>query len=100
MRTATGLWLTWTIKLSITTFTALYPLRGSLWRLQRFADIAELYSLAGSNLDVWLLSVAHVLVLAALLSRVTSPYRRFSGLVIPPPYSKASFACMPLSALP
>jgi hypothetical protein len=89
MRALAGLWLTWLVKLGVTTTAALYPLRGSLWRLQHFQDLAQLYSLANSNLDVWLLALTHTAVVGMLLSRVAAPRRRFSGLVIPPPYTKA-----------
>ncbi|PRW60050.1 ATP-binding cassette sub-family B member 9 [Chlorella sorokiniana] len=72
------------------TTAALFPLRGSLGALAHFQDAWEIYSLADSNLDVWLLTLLHAAVLWVLLSRVTSPRRRFSGLVVPPHYTKVS----------
>jgi hypothetical protein len=91
MRAAMALVLVWAVKLCATTSAALYPLRGRLWKLQHFSDIAELYTLSDSNLDVWLLSVLHTLVLAVLLSLVVRPQRRFSGLVVAPPYTKVGW---------
>ncbi|PSC71292.1 ATP-binding cassette sub-family B member 9 [Micractinium conductrix] len=88
MRVAAALWAAWLLKLGVVTAAALYPLRGQLWRLARLCDALELYSLANSNLDVWVLTLAHTTVVAALLSRVVAPARRFSGLLVPPPYGK------------
>lgn len=90
MRDAAALSLTWLFKLGIVTAAALYPLRGELWRLAHFWDVWSVYSLANSNLDVWALTMAQGAVLAALLSWVSSPGRRYSGLVMPPPYGKAA----------
>lgn len=67
---------------------ALFPLRGRLGALAHFRDILELYSVADSNLDVWLLTLLHAIVLWVLLSRVTRPRRRFSGLIVPPHYTR------------
>lgn len=67
---------------------ALFPLRGNLGALAHFQDAWEIYSLADSNLDVWLLTLLHAVVLWVLLSRVTAPRRRFSGLIVPPHYTK------------
>lgn len=92
MRDAAALSLTWLFKLGIVTAAALYPLRGELWRLAHFWDVWSVYSLANSNLDVWALTMAQGAVLAALLSWVSSPGRRYSGLVMPPPYGKARCA--------
>lgn len=80
--------LVWAVKLGVTTAAALYPLRGSWDALARFWDLADLYSLADSNLDVWALALAQTAVLAVLLGRVVAPRRRFSGLVVPPPYER------------
>ncbi|KAL4458512.1 hypothetical protein ABPG75_013377 [Micractinium tetrahymenae] len=90
MHDAAALLLTWVLKLGVVTAAALYPLRSELWRLSHFFDVADIYSLADSNLDVWALTLAQAAVLAALLSWVSSPGRRYSGLVMAPPYSKAS----------
>lgn len=82
--------LTWAVKLGVTTAAALYPLRGSWASLAHYYDIADLYTIADSNLDVWLLAMLQSLVVALLLSRVLSPRRRFSGLVVPPHYTRVS----------
>jgi hypothetical protein len=94
---AAALFLTWLVKLAVVSVAALYPLRGSLWRLQRFFDLAELFSLANSNLDVWALTLAHTLVLAVLLTQAMAPKRRFSGLVVAPHYTRVSRpgCCLP-----
>ena len=70
---------------------ALYPLRGRLGALAHFQDAWSLYSLADSNLDVWLLTLLHAAVLWGLLSCVTTPRRRFSGLVVPPHYTRVGW---------
>ena len=89
MRTLLLLLLTWAVKLGVVSYAALYPLRGRLWRLAHFIDAAELYSIANSNLDVWLLTLAHTAVLVALLLHVRAPARLYSGLVAAlPPYSQ------------
>lgn len=83
--------LTWALRLGVTTAAALYPLRGSWGTLAHFWDIwSNLYSLADSNLDVWVLALAQTAVLAVLLAQVVAPRRRFSGLVVPPPYERVS----------
>lgn len=88
MRLAAALLLVWAAKLAVTTAAALWPIRHDLDALAHFWDIWPLYSLADSNLDVWLLALLHTLVVAVLLSRVAAPRRRFSGLVVPPPYTR------------
>ena len=88
MRLAAALLLAWVVKLAVVSAAALYPLRGSLWRLQRYFDLAELFSVANSNLDVWGLTLAQTLVLAVLLTQAMTPKRRFSGLAVAPHYTR------------
>lgn len=78
-------------QVAVVSTAALFPLRGSLGALAHFRDAWELYSVADSNLDVWLLTLLHAVVLWALLSRVTAPRRRFSGLIVPPHYTKVGW---------
>lgn len=89
MGTGTVLLAVSAAKLAVVTGAALAPISADLGALAHFWDAQQLYSLANSNLDVWLLALAQAAVLAALLSQAGAPRRRFSGLVIPPPYTKA-----------
>lgn len=92
MGAGAALCLTWLVKLGVCTAATFYPLRGQLWRLSHFFDISELYTVANSNLDVWLLAVLQSVVVGALLTQAVAPRRRFSGLVVAPPYTKVSRA--------
>lgn len=91
-RLVAALVLTSVVKLAVITAAALYPIVRDLNALQHFWDAWELYSIPDSNLDVWLLALLHAAVLAALLSQVGTPRRRYSGLVVPPPYTKVRLA--------
>lgn len=60
----------------------------SLWALAHFRDLQSLYTAADSNLDVAALAWLQSLALACLLMHVAAPRRRFSGMVVPPHYTK------------
>lgn len=61
-------------------FCALWPLRHQLRTIRTWTGFVDFYSIAGSNLDVWLQSVSHSLLIPviAALASVTGQQRRAS----------------------
>eukprot|EP00887_Chlorella_sp_A99_P006350 scaffold3.g6350.t1 len=93
MSRATVLALAVIAHLAAVTAACLWPLRGYLSSLSRFWGVVELYSLGGSNLDVFALSWVHCATLLACLRHV-SGVRRIGvngRLVVFPHYTKASY---------
>lgn len=66
-------------------------LHRSLWALAHYRDLRSLYSAVNSNLDVAALAWLQSAALACLLMHVATPRRRFSGMVVPPHYTKVGW---------
>lgn len=80
------------LKLAATTWAALWPLKleDTLCDLKTLSGMLQLYTLSNSNLDVWLLSILHTLLLLAFLWQATVPSnpRHLRGVLHPPPFKQ------------
>lgn len=62
-------WLSLVAELGLVTFLAIWPIRDSIKHAESLQDWLDLYSV-DSNLDVWLLCIAHCLLLPLCFLRV------------------------------
>lgn len=89
-----GAWffLSTILKLGSTTAAALWPLKveDSLCDMKSFKGVLDLYTLANSNLDVWLSAVVHSLLLLAALWETATPKspRHLRAMVRTPPFKQ------------
>lgn len=82
------------VKLGVTTWAALWPLQvqHALTEIKTLSGLARLYTVADSNLDIWLLSGLYTLVLVLLLWQAATPtsQRHLRGMAYTPPYQQVS----------